>query len=89
MCRQAVLAPVNSPSLLFLPSPFSFRSFLFLAAHSRAAASSCRHMFFCATLAIGLVRTGVVQGINMDRETYIKCVALPCLLWTQFVCQKT
>lgn len=32
------------------------------------------HMFFCATLAIGLVRTGVVQGINMDRETYIKAI---------------
>lgn len=30
------------------------------------------HMFFCASLAILLVRTGVVSSISMDRETYIK-----------------
>jgi hypothetical protein len=29
-------------------------------------------MFFCATLAIGLVKSGKVQAINMDRATYIK-----------------
>ena len=31
-----------------------------------------RHMFFCAALAIGLVKSGKVQAISMDRETYIK-----------------
>jgi hypothetical protein len=30
------------------------------------------HMFFCASLAIGLVKSGKVQSINMERETYIK-----------------
>ena len=29
-------------------------------------------MFFCAALAIGLVKSGRVQGITMDRETYMK-----------------
>jgi hypothetical protein len=29
-------------------------------------------MFFCAALAIGLVKSGKVQAISMDRETYIK-----------------
>lgn len=32
------------------------------------------HMFFCATLAIGLVKSGKVQAINMDRATYIKAI---------------
>ncbi|EFN56048.1 hypothetical protein CHLNCDRAFT_145497 [Chlorella variabilis] len=32
------------------------------------------HMFFCASLAILLVRTGVVSSISMDRETYIKAI---------------
>ena len=29
-------------------------------------------MFFCATLAIGLVKSGYVQGIDMSRDTYLK-----------------
>ena len=36
------------------------------------ARTRCRHMFFCAALAIGLVKSGRVQGIAMDRETYMK-----------------
>eukprot|EP00887_Chlorella_sp_A99_P007875 scaffold20.g7875.t1 len=32
------------------------------------------HMFFCAALAIGLVRGGYVSSINMDRETYLKAI---------------
>lgn len=31
-----------------------------------------RHMFFCAALAIGLVKSGKVQAISMDRETYVR-----------------
>ncbi|GAB4819493.1 hypothetical protein N2152v2_006539 [Parachlorella kessleri] len=32
------------------------------------------HMFFCATLAIGLVKSGKVQSINMERETYMRAI---------------
>ncbi|PSC67133.1 magnesium-translocating P-type ATPase, partial [Micractinium conductrix] len=32
------------------------------------------HMFFCAALAIGLVKSGRVQAISMDRETYTKAI---------------
>ena len=32
-------------------------------------------MFFCASLAIGLVKSGKVQSINMDQETFMKYVA--------------
>ncbi|KAK2076286.1 hypothetical protein QBZ16_001218 [Prototheca wickerhamii] len=32
------------------------------------------HMFFCASLAIGLVKSGKVQSINMDRETYMRAI---------------
>lgn len=31
-------------------------------------------MFFCAALAIGLVKSGKVQAISMDRDTYVRCV---------------
>lgn len=31
-------------------------------------------MFFCAALAIGLVKSGKVSAISMDRETYVRCV---------------
>jgi drug/metabolite transporter (DMT)-like permease len=31
-------------------------------------------MFFCAALAIGLVKSGKVQAINMERETYLKAI---------------
>lgn len=34
-----------------------------------------RHMFFCATLAVGLVKSGKVAAINMDRDTYMKCAS--------------
>ena len=30
-------------------------------------------MFFCAALATALVRSGRVQAINMERETYLRC----------------
>jgi len=30
------------------------------------------HMFFCASLAIMLVRSGRVQSASIDRETYLK-----------------
>ena len=33
-----------------------------------------RHMFFCASLAIGLVKSGKVQSINMDRDTYMRAI---------------
>jgi hypothetical protein len=29
-------------------------------------------MFFCSTLAVGLVKSGKVQGIDMSRETYVR-----------------
>ena len=32
------------------------------------------HMFFCSTLAYLLVRSGRVQSVNMDRETYLKAI---------------
>jgi hypothetical protein len=32
------------------------------------------HMFFCAALAIALVRLGVVQSINMDQSTYLRAI---------------
>ncbi|KAL4451586.1 hypothetical protein ABPG75_007248 [Micractinium tetrahymenae] len=32
------------------------------------------HMFFCAALAIGLVKSGKVQAISMDRETYMRAI---------------
>lgn len=32
------------------------------------------HMFFCASLAIGLVKSGKVQSINMERETYMRAI---------------
>jgi hypothetical protein len=31
-------------------------------------------MFFCAALAIGLVRSGKVQSINMDQQTYMTAI---------------
>lgn len=39
---------------------------------TRTCATPRRHMFFCAALAIGLVKSGKVQAISMDRETYVK-----------------
>lgn len=32
------------------------------------------HMFFCAALAIGLVKSGKVSSINMDQATYIRAI---------------
>lgn len=32
------------------------------------------HMFFCASLAIGLIKSGKVQAINMERETYMRAI---------------
>ncbi|PRW20839.1 putative sugar phosphate phosphate translocator [Chlorella sorokiniana] len=32
------------------------------------------HMFFCAALAIGLVKSGKVQAISMDRDTYVRAI---------------
>ena len=31
-------------------------------------------MFFCAALAIGLVKSGKVQAISMDRDTYVRAI---------------
>lgn len=39
---------------------------------ARAGPRLGRHMFFCAALAIGLVKSGKVQAISMDRETYVR-----------------
>lgn len=44
------------------------------------------HMFFCATLAIGLVKSGKVQAIGMSPETYCKAIVpiglcYACSLW--------
>jgi hypothetical protein len=48
------------------------------------------HMFFCAALAIALVRLGVVQSINMDQSTYLRRdaagAALRCWLRTASRC---
>ena len=33
-----------------------------------------RHMFFCAALAIGLVKSGKVQATSMDRDTYVRAI---------------
>lgn len=44
-------------------------------------------MFFCAALATGLVKSGKVQAISMDRDTYIRwavrrwAVRPPLLPW--------
>jgi hypothetical protein len=32
------------------------------------------HMFFCSTLAVGIVKLGYVESVNMSTETYVKAV---------------
>ena len=52
-----MVSPRGAPHMLIPPSP---------------ALATRRHMFFCATLAIGLIKSGKVQSINMERETYMR-----------------
>lgn len=40
-----------------------------------------RHMFFCASLAIGLVKSGYVSAISMERETYLRLGGLGEGVW--------
>ena len=57
------------------PESLNLQSFFSVAnAFNASLFLSRRHMFFCAALAIGLVKSGRVQGIGLDSKTYMRAI---------------